>query len=229
MKQLILMTACLLVLIVSSQPASGQNAATGAIRGTVSDPSGAGIPGAKVVVTNPGTGAVITYTADSDGNYRISLLPPGTYRVEFSATGFGAQVYPNIIVNVTEIATVNATLQVGEQKDTITVEAEAQLVQAEAQALGGVVGEKEVKSLPLTNRNYTQILSLSPGVAGEVTDAAQLGRNTQDVYVNGGRAIDNNFQMDGIEVNNFGTGRAGDWLGYTGIPIPNPDSILAAC
>lgn len=226
MKQLILMTACLLVLIVSSQPASGQNAATGAIRGTVSDPSGAGIPGAKVVVTNPGTGAVITYTADSDGNYRISLLPPGTYRVEFSATGFGAQVYPNIIVNVTEIATVNATLQVGEQKDTVTVEAEAQLVQAEAQALGGVVGEKEVKSLPLTNRNYTQILSLSPGVAGEVTNAAQLGRNTQDVYVNGGRAIDNNFQMDGIEVNNFGTGRAGDWLGYTGIPIPNPDSIL---
>jgi hypothetical protein len=226
MKHLFLATVTCVVLLVLSQAAVGQNAATGALAGTVSDQSQGGVPGAKVVVTNPTTGAVRTIATDTNGSYRVSLLPPGTYTVEFSATGFSSQVNQKVVVNVTEVATVNAVLRLGEQKQTVTVEAGAELVQTESQSLGGTVSEREVSNLPLTNRNYTQIATLSAGVASDVTDAAQLGRNTQDVYVNGGRAIDNNFQMDGIQVNNFGTGRAGDWLGYTGIPIPNPDSIL---
>src|SRR5437588_3643829 len=217
--------ACAMVLGLCSQPGVGQNAATGALTGSVTDSSGAAIPGATVVVTNPATGAVRTVKTESYGTYRVPLLPPGSYRIQVSAPGFRPQLDPNIVVNVAETDTVNAVLQVGEQKEAITVEAGAQLVETETQTLGDVVGEQEVKNLPLTNRNYTQIIALSPGVGGDVTDAAQLGRNTQDVFVNGGRAIDNNFQMDGIEVNNFGTGRAGDWLGYTGIPIPNPDAI----
>jgi hypothetical protein len=218
-------STCLLVLGFS-QPALAQSAATGALAGTVTDSSGGGIAGAKVVVTSPTTGAVRTVNADTNGSYRVSLLPPGTYTVEFSAQGFSSETYTNIVINVTEVATFNAVLKVGEQKESVTVEAAAQLVQTESQSLGGTVSEREVSNLPLTNRNYTQITTLSPGVASDVTDASQLGRNTQDVYVNGGRAIDNNFEMDGIQVNNFGTGRGGDWLGYTGIPIPNPDSIL---
>jgi len=215
-----------LSVITFARPAFAQNAATGALAGAVTDKSGGGVPGAKVVATNPTTGAVRTATTDANGSYRIALLPPGMYTVDFSAAGFASQANTNVVINVTEVATLNVTLQVGEQKQTITVEAGAELVQTESQSLGGTVSEREVSNLPLTNRNYTQITTLSPGVASDVTDAAQLGRNTQDVYVNGGRAIDNNFQMDGIQVNNFGTGRAGDWLGYTGIPIPSPDSIM---
>jgi hypothetical protein len=226
MKHLLLATVTCVVLLILSPSAEGQNAATGALAGTVTDQGGGAVAGARVVVTSPTTGASRTLATDASGGYRVSLLPPGTYTVEFSATGFGSQVYPHIVVNVTEVATLNAVLRIGEQKQSVTVEAGAELVQTESQSLGGTVSSREVSNLPLTNRNYTQITTLSPGVASDVTDAAQLGRNTQDVYVNGGRAIDNNFQMDGIQVNNFGTGRAGDWLGYTGIPIPNPDSIL---
>lgn len=228
MKQLTLIVVILacLVFLAFPQLALAQDAATGALTGTVTDPSGGAIAGAKVAVTNPTTGAVRTVTADENGSYRVSLLPPARYEVQFSAQGFTSQVYSNIVINVTEIATLNAKLKVGELGQTVTVEAAAQLVQTESQSLGSTVSEREVANLPLTNRNYTQITTLSAGVASDVTDAAQLGRNTQDVFVNGGRAIDNNFQMDGIQVNNFGTGRAGDWLGYTGIPIPNPDSIL---
>jgi hypothetical protein len=227
MKHLFLLAViCVVLLFVTSQDALGQNASTGALAGNVTDPAGGGVAGAKVVVTDPATGSSRVATTDTSGGFRVSLLPPGTYTVEFSASGFNSQVYPNVVINVTEIATVNAVLRIGEQKQTVTVEAGAELVQTESQSLGGTVSDREVENLPLTNRNYTQITTLSPGVASDVTDAAALGRNTQDVYVNGGRAIDNNFQMDGIQVNNFGTGRAGDWLGYTGIPIPNPDSIL---
>jgi hypothetical protein len=215
----------ILAAIFACSPAWAQNAETGALAGTVTDASGAALAGAKVVATNPATGAQKEITADATGGYRISNLPPGSYRVEVTAEGFRSQIYPQVNVNVTEVVTLNPTLQVGEQKQTITVEGGAELVQTESQTLGSVVGEQDVENLPLTNRNYTQILSFSPGVAGDVTDAAALGRNSQDVYVNGGRAIDNNYQMDGVEVNNFGTGRAGDWLGYTGIPIPNPDAI----
>ncbi len=223
MKRFILLSGFLAIFTCTS--AWAQNAETGALGGTVTDASGGALAGAKVVATNPATGAEKEITADAAGGYRISNLPPGTYKVEVSAAGFRSQVYPTIAVNVTEVVTLNPTLQVGEQKQTITVEGGAELVQTESQTLGSVVGQQDVENLPLTNRNYTQILSFSPGVAGDVTDAAELGRNSQDVYVNGGRAIDNNYQMDGVEVNNFGTGRAGDWLGYTGIPIPNPDAI----
>jgi Carboxypeptidase regulatory-like domain/TonB-dependent Receptor Plug Domain len=202
-----------------------QNAGTGALAGTVNDATGAVISGATVTATNSSTGATRTAVTNSTGSYRIPALPPGTYSVEFSSQGFDTVKDAGVTVNVSEIETLNANLKVGNEQQTVTVEGGAVMLQTENVTLGGVVSEQEVKSLPLTNRNYTQILGLSPGVATDVTNAASLGRNTQDVYVNGGRAIDNNFQMDGIEINNFGTGRAGDWLGYTGIPIPNPDAI----
>jgi Carboxypeptidase regulatory-like domain len=224
-KRLPLAVLVLTLAVCCFSTVQAQNGGTGALAGTVNDASGAAIVGATVAATNTSTGAIRTVVTSSAGSYRIPALPPGTYNIEFSSPGFDLEKDSNVVVNVAGIQTVNATMKVGNQQETVMVEGSAQLLQTESSTLGGVVSEQEVKSLPLTNRNYTQILGLSPGVASDVTNAAQLGRNTQDVYVNGGRAIDNNFQMDGIEVNNFGTGRAGDWLGYTGIPIPNPDAI----
>jgi hypothetical protein len=202
-----------------------QSAATGALAGTVTDETGAGIPGATVQVTNQGTRTTRVAVTDDVGGYRVLLLPPGEYFAEVSAQGFKTAKFPEITVNVAETHTLNVSMSIGTSTETVTVEAAAAQVQTENATLGSVVGEQTVKSLPLTTRNYTQILHLAPGVEADPANAGEIGRNTQDVYVNGARTIDNNFQMDGAQINNFGTGRAGDWLGYTGISIPNPDAI----
>ena len=222
-------TAAVLVLIAAmmlwSPAALPQSAATGALTGTVSDPSGAGIPSATVKITHTSTGATRVTATDNAGQYRALLLPPGKYSVQVSAQGFKTADFPDISIDVAETRTLNANLSVGSSNETVTVEGAAVQVQTESATIGSVVGEQTVKSLPLTTRNYTQILHLAPGVQAELANAGEIGRNTQDVYVNGARTVDNNFQMDGAQINNFGTGRAGDWLGYTGISIPNPDAI----
>lgn len=213
------------VALVSVPFAQAQTSATGAIVGTVMDPSNASIVGAEVTVQSAVTNLIRKTTTDSAGSYTVSLLPPSTYSVTVSAKGFKTQTIPSVVVNVTETATVRARLELGQTTETVTVEAAAALVETENATLGRVVGEKAVESLPLTNRNYTQILSLSPGVAAGVNNAAGLGRNTQEMNVNGGRIMDNSFQMDGADVSSMQTARGGDVVSASGISIPNPDAI----
>ena len=203
----------------------GQTAATGALVGTVTDSSGAVMPEVSVTAVNPATDARRTTKTDGTGVYRIPLLPPATYLVEFQAAGFKTQRRSDVTINVTATYTLDIAMDVGGVTDAVTVQGGANLVQLETTTLVLLFNQLTVQNLPLTNRNYTQILHLSTGIVADVTNAGQLGRNTQDVYANGMRALDNNYQMDGAHVNNFGTGRAGDSLGYTGISIPNPDAI----
>jgi len=206
-------------------PISAQSAATGALVGTVTDGSGGAMPGLTVTAVIPETGTKRTTTTDDSGIYRILVLPPGRYSLEFSISGFKTQVRSGIVVNVAETHTLNVVMEVGELTERVVVEASAALVQTESSTLGGVVGEATVKNLPLSTRNYTQILGLSPGVMANVTNAGEAGRNTADVYVHGMRTLYNNYQMDGAEINNFASGRGGEFLGYSGIAIPNPDAI----
>lgn len=210
---------------VAQPPLCAQTAGTGAVVGTVTDPSGGVVPGVTVNLTNRDTGVQRTATTDAAGLYRFSLLSPGKYDLEFTAQGFKTQKQTETAILVTETQRLDIVMQVGDRAETITVEAETELIQSESTTLGRVVGETNIRNVPLSNRNYTQIVALSPGVIANVTNAAALGRNSQDVWANGGRAIDNNYQMDGVQINNFGSAKAGDWLGYSGIPIPNPDTI----
>jgi len=113
----------------------------------------------------------------------------------------------------------------GSEDQTIDVTSGAQLLQSESATLGTVVNGKTIQEVPLTERNYTQVLTMSAGVAGDVNNAASIGKGTQDVYVNGGSNISNSFHMDGADINNFGSGRAGDFVQQAGIAIPNPDAI----
>jgi hypothetical protein len=152
-------------------------------------------------------------------------LAPGRYTIEFTLAGFKTHIQDDVTINVTETHTLNTRMEVGAQAETITVVGQAALVQAESSTLGRVVDSVAITSLPLTTRNYTQVLGLSAGVVADVTNAGELGKNTQDVYVNGMRNTDNNFQMDGASINNLHTGRAGDWLAASGVAIPNPDTI----
>ncbi len=215
-----------LFLIASTGYVFAQTAGTGGISGTITDPTGAVVPQVSVSVTQIETGQSRFVATEGNGTYRVSLLPPGTYRIKFTATGFKALEVPSVTVSVTEVTIADETLQLGSQAEQVTVDAAVATLQTESSTVGAVIGAHDVSTLPLTNRNYTQILTLAAGVAGSVTNAAVLGRGTQDISVNGGMYDQNNYQQDGIEINNYGTGNATDNSSfYGGIAVPNPDSL----
>jgi len=205
---------------------NAQTAATGAISGTVTDPSGAVVAGAKVSVTNEATGGTLTVLSTNTGRYLVPLLSPGSYRVDVTKESFKVSTYPNIIVAVTETRSLNLALQVGTVSESIQVEASAQQLQTESSALGHVTNSEMVETLPLVTRNYTQIVGLSPGVAADVTNAGSLGRGggsdgSEPFVANGGSSMDNNFQMNGVEINDLQ--HSGFLSG--GVAVPNPDTI----
>ncbi len=161
-----------------------------------------------------------------NGDYAAPQLLPGTYRVEFSRAGFKTAVKSGLRINVTETSRLDVQLEVGQVNETITVTSDAALLQAESPALGRVADEMVVSNLPLVTRNYTQIVTLSPGIAAGVTNATSLGRGTGgesggNFRTNGAFGADNNFQMNGVQINDLQA--SGSFSG--GIAIPNPDAI----
>src|SRR5262249_9126357 len=145
-------------------PGGAQSSTTGALTGTITDPSGSVISGAAVAADNRATGQQRTATTDSSGVYKFSLLPPGEYSVKFSASGFKTSTIGSITINVTETAVLNQKLEVGATSTTLTVESTVERVQTQNATVGTLVGSETVTNLPLSSRNYTQIIDLSPGV-----------------------------------------------------------------
>ncbi len=203
-----------------------QSAGTSALAGTVTDPSGAAIPNVAVTITSNATGQSRTSTTGSDGTYRFTLMPPGNYKVSFSASGFKTAEVGSEQLNVTETEALDRTLEVGAQTEQVTVEAAAEALQTESSTLGTTVTSQQVTGLPLSNRNYTQLLTMAAGANTNVNNATTIGKGTQDISVNGADPGNNNYQMDGVSiVNTANTGSAKDCGIYTGIGIPNPDAI----
>ncbi|MGH9898070.1 MAG: carboxypeptidase-like regulatory domain-containing protein, partial [Pyrinomonadaceae bacterium] len=191
-----------------------QTATTGALGGTVTDANNAVLAGAEIKVVNTGTGETRTVLSRSDGTYVVPLLPPGVYQVEAVGTGFKRGTLSDVRIAVTETTTLDIRLDVGVVDETVTVNADSAVVQTESSALGRVTDEKVIVSLPLVTRNYTQILGLSPGVVTNVNNAAALGRGSGGIdgnflvsgsgtYVHGSRSYDNNFQMNGVTINDL--------------------------
>jgi hypothetical protein len=216
---------CLVALFICVCPAMAQSATTGALTGTVTDPSGAVVSGAAVTATNVGTGQERTTTTDASGSFKLSLLPPGNYRVKFSASGFKTSEVPSITVNVTETVLLNHSLEIGAQTQEVTVSSTAVTLQTENATVGGLVSGQTVTLLPLSTRNYTQVIDLSPGVVANVATATAVGNGTMDINVNGSGSDQNTYLMDGVITTNYGSGGAAQSGSYAGIPIPNPDSI----
>jgi hypothetical protein len=223
------LVALILFCVATVITSRAQTANTGAITGTIVDQSGAVIPDTDITVISESNASERKVTTGNDGVYRVSLLSPGSYRIEASKNGFTAAARSGISVTVTEITILNLELSIGASAETVTVNAQPQMVQTDSNALGRVVNPRSVSSLPLAARNFTQIIGLSSGVAVGLTDATQLGTgsggqtnlNNDDLSVNGARGFDNNFQMDGAPANDI-IGRLNQ---SGGIAIPNPDSI----
>src|SRR5215475_5563234 len=200
-----------------------QTAGTGALSGSVTDPTGAVVSGAMIKAIDQTTGETRTATSSAAGAFLVPLLRPGTYRLEVSKSGFKMWVSEGVPVQITETVTLGVRLELGAPLETVEVSAASQLLQTEDSTLGNVVNERAVSSLPLVTRNYQQILGLSPGVAVEAFNAGEIGRGGVDsnVVTGGGVASDNNFQMNGVEINDLQG--SGHFSG--GVATPNPDSI----
>jgi len=180
---------------------------TASITGTVRDISGAVIPGAEVKVTSAAIGLTRTTTTNGEGDYLAGALPAGTYDLLVTAKGFKSFSAKGILVRVAEKARVDVTIQVGQMTESITVEGTS-VAQIETQSsdLSGVVTGKAISQLELNGRNFTQLVTLIPGVSNQTgQDESQVGLNGNISYsINGGRVEYNNWQVDGA--NNMDTG-----------------------
>ena len=207
------MLACAMALAL---PALAFAQATGSITGVVTDESGAVMPGVTVEATNVGTNQTRTAVTGADGFYSIPLVPPGQYSLKGTLQGFKTVVREGVTVAVESTARVDLKLAVGGLEETVSVTADAPLVETSNATLGIVVDEKKVVELPLNGRNFTQLGTLLPGVVappaglggaeGNATPGG-FGAVTSGFSVNGMRNQSNNFLLDGASNNDtFNTG-----------------------
>jgi hypothetical protein len=208
---------CLLA-VCACDCASGQT--TGRIAGVVKDPSGGVVPRAAVQAINKATNETWSATTDQEGAYSFFLLPPGLYRIEVAAAGFKTAVLTDISVRITETTITDVRLAIGARVETVVVKGNsAPLLQMNGPQLGAVVDSQAVANLPLASRNFTQILTLSPGTATYLPDSTAVGRNTQAISVNGARVTQNFFQINGIDATTMGTN------GVILVGVPAPETI----
>jgi hypothetical protein len=156
-------------------PMHGQTANTGAITGTVSDPSGALVAGAAVVIVSEATREERTLTTDAQGSFSIPFLMPGSYDLTVSAPRFKPLALQDVQVQITEVSRLKIQLTISSAKEQITVSAKPPLLQTENATLGRVIDHETIVDLPLVDRNYTEILGLTAGTNANVVDATQLG------------------------------------------------------
>ncbi len=209
---------------------SAQTGGTGAISGSITDPTGAMVAGAQVKVTDVATGYMRTTQSNDHGVFVASLLPPGQYTVEVTKQGFKVASLTNVQVIVAETTGLNVAMAPGAVTETVTVASSNVDLQTETSELGRVTDSEMVENLPLVSRNFTQIIGLNPGVAQEANDARGLGRGGGalaampgggSIMAQGATAVDNNFEMNGLSVNDMQS----SMFYSAGIPVPNPDTI----
>src|SRR5258708_21913432 len=187
-----------------------QTASTGAVIGVTLDPSGAILPAVVVHLSKPGGGEKKSVTSDENGRFGFLLLPPGKYELQASAPDFESLILPEINVIVTETVRLELNLRLETLLERAQVSSNPLLVQPDSSALGRVVNENAVSGLPLVTRNFAQIPSLSPGISTGANNAeelvlggtalSQIAKSNDGSYTHAARSYDNDFQLDGISV-----------------------------
>jgi hypothetical protein len=212
MKQLLVVLLLVLFLLV---PANAQTF-RGAINGTVTDPSGAVVPGAHVKATNKATSIDYATEATSDGQFAFQDLPVGSYKVSVTANGFPTLEVDNVPVAQGAIYTLNAGLKISQQSTTVEVSAAALTLDTTTSTQTTLVTGSDLQSMPLNGRDFTQLISVSPGFGGY--SAGGFGS------LNGTRANQVNWQIDGVDNNdlwhNVPAVNQGGVLGIAGIVLP---------
>lgn len=201
--------------------ASGSNyllaQSTGSIRGTVSDATGAIVPGASVVVANAATGLSRTGETNGDGLFVFPDLPIGSYTLQITKAGFQTEKREAINLLTGQVIGIDIKLTIGSQNESVTVSSDAQQIQTTTSTVATSVDEKQMQDLPLNGRNPLQLTSLTPGAVLTNTGTESGQQDNTGLSVNGLRATQNNYQLDGVlYINRF----------FDSVPIlPDPDGL----
>ena len=190
-------------IVIVCAVAAGAQMVGGGIQGTIKDAQGAVLPGATVMVRNAGTGASYEQTSDQAGHFQVPALPPGEYEVHVSLTGFRPIVNRGIRLTVGQVAVIEASLELGQIAEEIEVRATAVAVNLTSGSVSGLVGEREIRDLPLNGRSFQQLALLQPGVQAALAAGNDVvGGRTPKISINGARPEHNSFLLDGTDINN---------------------------
>ena len=180
---------------------------TADVLGTVSDQTGAVIPGATITLKNLDTGITATATSNQTGDYVFNLLPPGRYSVTIEAKGFKKVVYGSVALAAGDRAREDGKMQTGSTEETVEVSAAPPLLQTDSAAVSSVVTEHSVEALPLNGRNFVNLVQIQPGVNEGPPNAISSGTRPDDreqtstLSANGQSDLFNNEMIDGMDNN----------------------------
>ncbi|HXJ03962.1 MAG TPA: carboxypeptidase regulatory-like domain-containing protein [Candidatus Acidoferrum sp.] len=206
--------------LLGANASHGQGGATGAISGVVVDTSGGSIAAADVQIVDSRTESMVRkLSTNTDGIFVGTLLPPGNYVVVVNKPGFAEARATGMEVRVTETTRVTITLKPGAVSEKVEISAQVTSVETSNATTGQSLGTATIRELPLATQNYQQLLTLSSGAQSELNAAAQLGRGSVKLFVNGQREDNNNFLIEGISATDYNVAQA------TYVPLPNPDVI----
>ena len=194
--------------------------ATSQIQGIVQDPTGAAVPGAVVKATQTNTGAVRTATTGADGQYVLSNLPLGPYRLDVTKTGFSSYSQTGIELQVSVNPTVDVSLKVGAASESVQVEANATQVETQATGVGQVLENQRIVELPLNGRNTADLITLSGPAVLASTSSSRSWQGTsggEGISVAGGTSFGTTYRLDGSMHNNP--------YDNFNMPLPFPDAL----
>ena len=198
-------TASIAILLTAAKASYTQNV-TGAVTGTVTDPSGSVIPGAHVVVHNMDTGVDSATVSDHAGLYRVASLPIGRYQVTIDASGFGKETVPAFQLEALQTDTFNIKLKIGGQAETVEVSDAAPILDTSDATLSGTFTANTIQNFPLNGLDFSALTLYIPGAVSTVgtsgtTVIERSNSYTDSVNLNGNRAQANNYTLDGIDLN----------------------------
>jgi hypothetical protein len=205
--------------LVNSRPLRAQ-VSGGTLSGSITDPSGAVVANAQIVIKNSATGVAKSVTTNTDGFYSAANLLPGDYEIAVSAPGFNTEIKKGLTINVGSQPVFNLALQIGTVANSVEVSTEAPSVQLTSSDIGATVSATTVRELPLNGRSWTDLAALQPGVSTIQTQpsfatGADRGNRGfgQQLTISGARPQQNNYRLDGISLNDYPNGAPGSVLG----------------
>jgi hypothetical protein len=194
------------VAVVIFATAASPQEITGTITGTVRDQSGGVVPGATVTLRNLETNDAKTLVTDARGVYVFLLRPVGRYEVTIELTGFKRFVRSGLEVHVNDRLRADATLEAGTIEEAVTVVGASPVVQTESSDVSTLINATQVAHMPLNGRNIVQLVAMQPGVSSTLPGFLGVGlQSLQTVFVNGNRASQNNWMIDGADNNDVGS------------------------
>ena len=196
-------------------PALLSGADTARLSGTIHDQQEAAVVGARITLTNESTGLRREAASSATGEYLFLELPIGSYRLEVEAGGFRKYLQAGIILSVAQSARNDVTMALGELGQQVTVHADARMVDADVSEVKYTLDSARMTEIPLVGRNILALAGLMPGV---VTSAPGIGVDAPNVYANGNRFQNNDFQLDGANAKN-------EAFQHNPNRFPPPDSI----